>query len=75
MITLSRTSNFTGKFNTMSLPISETTYDAAFKQWQSGSLIQNAFPMLNANQRESIMTGITPEEWDSHFEFIDDEEA
>lgn len=34
------------------------------KDWLGGSLIQNAFPQLDANDREFLMTGITPEEWD-----------
>jgi hypothetical protein len=32
--------------------------------WQSGEFIQDAFPYLNANQRELIKTGIHPECWD-----------
>ena len=35
--------------------------------WESGTLIQNAMPHLSADEREFIMTGITPEEWDSAF--------
>ena len=35
--------------------------------WQEGELIQNAMPNLSADDREFLMTGITPEEWDSTF--------
>ena len=35
--------------------------------WESGTLIQNAMPHLTPDEREFIMTGITPEEWDSAF--------
>jgi len=34
-------------------------YDA----WKGGELIQNAMPNLSADEREFLMTGITPEEW------------
>ena len=36
-------------------------------KWQAGELIQNAFPDLNADDREFLITGITPEEWDKAF--------
>lgn len=35
--------------------------------WNSGALIQNAMPHLSADEREFIMTGATPEEWDAAF--------
>jgi hypothetical protein len=31
-------------------------------------LIQDAMPRLNENEREFIMTGITAEEWEKHYE-------
>ena len=37
------------------------------KQWQEGMLIQDAMPTLTADEREFLMTGIIPEEWDSLF--------
>ena len=36
--------------------------------WRSGMLIQDAMPRLNENEREFIMTGITAEEWEKHYE-------
>ena len=36
--------------------------------WQNGMLIQNAMPNISAEEREFIMTGITPKEWDELFE-------
>ncbi len=35
--------------------------------WQSGDLIQHAFPELSAEEREFLMTGITPERWNELF--------
>ena len=65
--TLTRRSPFSGNLNTMSFPMTEEAFDAAYEKWQNGALIQNAFPNLNADQREFIMTGITAEEWDETF--------
>jgi hypothetical protein len=57
----------TGKFNVMQLPMTWEQFDECRAKWEAGALIQNAFPMLNAEQREFIMTGITPEEWEATF--------
>ena len=38
------------------------------KRWQEGELIQVAMPHLSADDREFLMTGITPEEWDAAFD-------
>lgn len=42
--------------------ISQAWYD-----WMNGKFIQDAFHMLNADQREFLMTGITSEEWNEIF--------
>ena len=52
-----------GKANEMDLPI---TIDQV-QMYLEGTHIQNAFSNLNAGQREFILTGITPEEWDNAF--------
>jgi len=31
--------------------------------WMEGSLIQDVMPSLSADEREFLMTGITPTEW------------
>ena len=33
--------------------------------WHEGKLIQDAMPHLSADEREFLMTGITPSEWDA----------
>ena len=38
-----------------------------FNARNAGGLIQDAFPFLSPGEREFLMTGITPEEWDSIF--------
>lgn len=60
--TVYQTSPLTGTDNSMSLPVSY--HDVL--DWAQGNrpgLIQNVFPELNADQREFLMTGYTPEDW------------
>jgi hypothetical protein len=60
---ITRKSPFSGKVNEMEIPVTEDQ----LKDWQSGTLIQNAMPNLTPDQREFLMTGITPEEWNDTF--------
>lgn len=55
----------TNTFNEMELPITEREYNVGMNKWAAGELIQKAFPMLNADQREFVKTGILPETWDN----------
>ena len=43
-----------------------------WKDWQSGALVQDAFPYLTADQREYLISGFTPAEWDRTFEDVED---
>lgn len=52
-------SPLTRKINEMDLPITEEQVN----RYMAGELVQNAFPNLNADQREFIKTGYTPEDW------------
>ena len=67
MITITRKSMFTGNLNTMEIPMTQEAFQLAEARWQMGELIQNAFPKLNADQREFIKTGCTPAEWERVF--------
>ena len=60
---VTRTSPISGKTNTMYLDITDKEADS----YVNGSLVQNAFPRLTASEREFILTGITPAEWDQMF--------
>jgi hypothetical protein len=51
----------------MEIPLSHLEFEKRTILWQSGMLIQDAFPMLSAGEREFIKTGITPQEWDEMF--------
>lgn len=42
--------------------------------WLSGEYIQNAFPMLSADEREFLLTGITSEEWNELFPDEDEQQ-
>jgi hypothetical protein len=37
------------------------------REYEGGVLLQDAFPSLNANDREFFKTGITEEEWENSF--------
>lgn len=59
-----KTSILSNKTTEMDLPITQEQID----HWQeSGLLIQDAFPQLSAEQREFLITGITPTEWNATF--------
>ena len=60
---ITRVSPFSGKKHTMILPITEEQY----KRWEVGEMIQNAMPNLSPDEREFVMTGITPQEWKETF--------
>ena len=53
----------------LSKNISSMDIDVTHEQialWEGGMLIQNAMPNLCEDEREFIMNGITPDEWDAH---------
>lgn len=63
-IRLSKISALTGKLNSLELPISQGDYC----RWLfSQQLIQQAFPQLTSDQREFMLSGATPEEWNKTF--------
>ena len=64
---LKRQSVLTGNVNEMDIPV---THDQLAK-WMAGSLIQDVMPNLSDDEREFIMTGITPSEWDAMLNNID----
>ena len=60
---ITRISPFTNTTNVMDINVTQEQ----IALWESGTLIQVAMPHISADEREFIMTGITPEEWDSAF--------
>lgn len=60
---IERESPFSGNANRMDIPVTLAQIEA----WKGGELIQDAMPNLTADEREFLMTGITPEEWENTF--------
>ena len=58
-----KTSPIDGVARTMKLEATQEQWD----RFDCGELIQRALPHLNDDQREFILTGITPEQWDEAF--------
>ena len=54
----------TGKMNTRWI---EGLTEEAMEDWGAGALIQEAMPDVSPEDREFIMTGITPEVWAQQF--------
>ena len=59
---------------TMKSPFSQRWHKATMKAtpkqitaWHNGEVIQRALPHLSADEREFLMTGITPDEWKAEF--------
>lgn len=61
MMLISKKSVFTGITNHMQLDVTQEQID----QWQGGALIQDAMPHLSADEREFLITGSTPKEWNT----------
>jgi len=64
-VTVASVSPFSGSRNEMILSISYDEWKVAYAKWNAGALIQDAFPMLDAGEREFLMTGITPDQFDN----------
>ena len=71
--TLTKTSVFTGRTHSVLINTDAEKYEQYLKMRQKGTapLIQDFFPELNADEREFIMTGCTPEEWNAMWEGVD----
>lgn len=65
---ITRVSPFSGKTNTLEIPrLSPELFSAGEARRAKGELLQNVYPMLTADEREFIKTGITSTEWDETF--------
>lgn len=51
----------TGEIYILILPLE------GWKKWQDGENIQAVFPLLSPNEREMLISGITPAEWNQMF--------
>ena len=60
---ITKTSMLSNSVSTRDLSVTQSQIEL----WEAGGLIQDVMPELSSEDREFIMTGITPEEWDSVF--------
>ena len=60
---IAKTSSLTSRTHEMEIDVS----DKQIALWLEGALIQDVMPNLTPDEREFIMTGITPAEWDEAF--------
>lgn len=60
-------SGLTGEVSKRVFPMSKQDMMKGLADHAAGTLVQNVFPGLSADDREFLMTGITPEEWDAAF--------
>lgn len=67
MITITRKSGLTKVVHKREIPLSEAEFEEGSRLYSKGLYVQDAFPTLSAADREFILTGITPEEWDHAF--------
>jgi hypothetical protein len=51
---------FTGKLNAWEIDVTQEQLD----RWESGEMIQRVMSNLSPEEREFIMTGMTPDTWD-----------
>ena len=68
MITIQKRSLFTGKINTMEIPLTEREFQERIHRCLNGELIQEAFSDLSEDEREFLLSGATTEEWNEIFE-------
>ena len=60
---IAKTSSLTSRTHEMEIDVS----DKQIALWMEGGLIQEVMPNLSPDEREFLMTGITPAEWDEAF--------
>ena len=70
-IQVTKQSIITKKMNTMELPITQEHLD--MYETVGDILVQDAFPNLDIGQREFLISGITPQEWNETFGDGEDE--
>lgn len=73
---IKRKSIISGKVRSRDIPVNPDDMAA----WEAGlGSIQDVMPYLNDDDREFILSGITPGEWDTLFQYeeegLDDDEA
>ena len=62
-----RPNMFTGKVRELELNVTQEQVN----RWQSGELIQNVFPDLSTDEREFLISGLLPDEWEQMMKEVD----
>ncbi len=60
---IEKRSHFTGRLNAMDIDVTLEQ----LSRYRLGELIQDVMPDLTIEEREFIMTGVTPQEWKEAF--------
>jgi hypothetical protein len=61
VVTATKTCSVLGSEYTVRVPLQD------YEDWRTGRLAQRAFPYLSSDQREFLMSGTTPAEFDEMF--------
>ncbi|MCA1800417.1 MAG: hypothetical protein LC650_03910 [Actinobacteria bacterium] len=61
-MTITRRSILSGDLNQMTLPVT----NEHIARWQGGEFIQDVMPHLSPDEREFLINGSTPEEWERY---------
>jgi hypothetical protein len=69
---ITRTSQITKSNSSMELDITYEQLDRINNRFQTKELIQNIVPNLSMEEREFLITGITPKEWNELFNPIEE---
>lgn len=64
---ITKKSQLSGQEHTMDLNVTPEQMARFEKRRETGEYVQTIFPHLSAPEREFILSGITPEEWDEVF--------
>jgi hypothetical protein len=67
-LTAAKTCSVTGQRYSVTVPIE------AYEAWRNGMVAQQAFPMLSADEREFLISGNTPAEYERIFGGDEDED-
>lgn len=71
---ITRLSPMSGIEHTLDIPITEEELHRIETRFERGEHIQTIVPHLRSAQREFLITGITPDEWDEMFKPDEDDD-
>jgi hypothetical protein len=64
---ITNTSQISGVKTTLELDITEEQLERFFNRRENGEYVQTIFPNLTPAEREFILTGVSPKEWEQIF--------